>query len=283
MKKHIFLLLLLLGISSDIISQNTLMDFANEEPEQKVVKRDTIPLPNNNYEISLMDETMQIQSEIVLEGLGNKRIFDSALGFLAKWDAGKVRGVYTAYGIQWGECSIPTEGLLKVDENKFMFSFQTGVKFRPVGTTANYYYIFDIVVGVKDNRMSFLIYNCKRTYSQFGSDGYTKSFEELYGSSKLSGKKKRELAEFNSLISDFINKLHHRVLEDDKPYPINHWNEIRNHSIKVGMNVIECLLSWGQPREKNNSIFEHSYTDQWIYANDYVHFENGKITSIMDK
>lgn len=53
------------------------------------------------------------------------------------------------------------------------------------------------------------------------------------------------------------------------------WNTILNEKLIVGMTEEMVRLSWGKPKKINRS----SDRDQWVYKDQYIYFENGKMTS----
>lgn len=66
------------------------------------------------------------------------------------------------------------------------------------------------------------------------------------------------------------------TLENAKNYKSKYpsfYQAILENKIKIGMPKAALILSWGEPDEINSS----SYTDQWVYGNQYVYLENGKV------
>ncbi|MBT7463644.1 MAG: hypothetical protein HN686_06665 [Bacteroidetes bacterium] len=53
------------------------------------------------------------------------------------------------------------------------------------------------------------------------------------------------------------------------------WEKIQIGKIQIGMTEEMVKLSWGPPEKINRS----SGGDQWVYKNQYLYFENGKMTS----
>lgn len=52
------------------------------------------------------------------------------------------------------------------------------------------------------------------------------------------------------------------------------WNTIINGKVNIGFTSKMTLLSWGEPDKINRS----SYNEQWVYGDQYLYFENGKLT-----
>ena len=65
-------------------------------------------------------------------------------------------------------------------------------------------------------------------------------------------------------------KLNYPNISDDV------WSLIKNDKVKVGMSEEECILSWGKPSEINKTSYG---SDQWVYGNSYLYFENGKLVA----
>jgi hypothetical protein len=58
-------------------------------------------------------------------------------------------------------------------------------------------------------------------------------------------------------------------------YGQKNWIEILNKKVVTGWTEEMVILSWGKPKEINRS----SYSDQWVYSNQYLYFEDGILTS----
>jgi hypothetical protein len=54
-----------------------------------------------------------------------------------------------------------------------------------------------------------------------------------------------------------------------------YWKAILEETVVVGMSEEMVLLSWGTPKKVNRT----SSGDQWVYSDNYIYFENGKMTS----
>jgi hypothetical protein len=44
---------------------------------------------------------------------------------------------------------------------------------------------------------------------------------------------------------------------------------------KIGMTKEMCLLSWGEPKSINETITSGKKTEQWVYKDNYLYFDNG--------
>lgn len=60
------------------------------------------------------------------------------------------------------------------------------------------------------------------------------------------------------------------------------WQLIQQEKVKIGMSKDECVLSWGKPKDINETIFENSISEQWVYEKNYLYFENGVLKTIQD-
>ena len=45
------------------------------------------------------------------------------------------------------------------------------------------------------------------------------------------------------------------------------------------MSPEETKLSWGDPKKINKSVGSWGVHEQWVYENQYLYFENGKLAS----
>lgn len=53
------------------------------------------------------------------------------------------------------------------------------------------------------------------------------------------------------------------------------WHIILNREVKIGFTEEMVRLAWGEPKKINKA----SYGDQWVYDEQYLYFENGKLKS----
>jgi len=60
------------------------------------------------------------------------------------------------------------------------------------------------------------------------------------------------------------------------------WGLINNGKIRIGMNQEQVRLSWGKPQEINKDIYGSSVHEQWIYGEQYLYFEGGKLTAMQN-
>jgi hypothetical protein len=60
----------------------------------------------------------------------------------------------------------------------------------------------------------------------------------------------------------------------------SNWNTILQGKVSIGMNKEMCLLSWGEPETINETITASGKSEQWVYSENYLYFENGKLRTI---
>ena len=55
-----------------------------------------------------------------------------------------------------------------------------------------------------------------------------------------------------------------------------------NSSLVFEVALQMALESWGQPDDINRSVGSWGVHEQWVYGDEYLYFENGKLTSWQD-
>lgn len=284
MKSIILFLAVILTTVCSISAQNPdLLKWANKVEGSNIQNAKKAGTKNAKYKIALKDGIYQYKGEASYPNLSNQEIFYNALLFLANWDEGDERYIITEFGKELKKVDIPTARLIKVSPEESMANFETGVNFRPAGYIANYYNIFNITLSVHEKKISFVIHKIRRTSHRFGGKSYTTNFEDRYKKiDNLSSDSETELSSFNVALTEFIDKFKGFIAKNTNEYPIIHWDNIRKHTICEGMSTTECILSWGLPREKNSSWAGDVSIVQYVYSGTYVHFTNGKISSIIN-
>lgn len=287
MKKYILYVILSFTTIFTMSAQNDLMEFA-KEGKSTVKQVDTTRVLAHKYNVSYINDRYICEGKMHIPNMSANRILTNTLSFLATWDKGdKQRHLVVGLGYsfeRYGKVKYPSEGLINVNTEKNMLNFGTGVIELGYGDFT-YYKYFKIVCGAKQDTLSFVIYDCKFVKTNaFGLNKGWTTFEERYGDKKnLSMKYREEIELFNEKLSAFLNQMNDAILNDTYKRPIIHWKQINEHTIKVGMTEIECLLSWRKPKEKNVILSETGTDEQWIYESDYVHFHEGEISSIIEK
>ena len=51
-------------------------------------------------------------------------------------------------------------------------------------------------------------------------------------------------------------------------------------NVTIGMTKEMCETSWGEPKSINKTITSNKKTEQWVYSNNYLYFENGILKTI---
>lgn len=109
------------------------------------------------------------------------------------------------------------------------------------------------------------------------SDISTESFGHSTGAGSISLKLKKSSGE-----EGFI-KFNERYFYDSNPIaeetaaPIK--QAIEQQKIKIGMTPEQAILSWGKPKKINKSVGSWGVNEQWVYGDQYIYFENGKLSS----
>lgn len=60
------------------------------------------------------------------------------------------------------------------------------------------------------------------------------------------------------------------------------WAVIQDGRVQEGMTREACELSWGKPNKVNNTMVEGNLTEQWVYGESYLYFENGRLAAIQN-
>jgi hypothetical protein len=57
------------------------------------------------------------------------------------------------------------------------------------------------------------------------------------------------------------------------------WNTILQGKVRIGMTKEMCKLSWGEPKDINETILAGKKSEQWVYSDNYLYFDNGILTA----
>ena len=63
-------------------------------------------------------------------------------------------------------------------------------------------------------------------------------------------------------------------------FGIENWDLILNGKAKIGMTKEMCELSWGKPKSIKETITSGNKSEQWVYSDNYLYFDNGILTTI---
>ena len=58
------------------------------------------------------------------------------------------------------------------------------------------------------------------------------------------------------------------------------WDLVLAGNVKIGMTKEMCQLAWGKPKNINQTITEGKKTEQWVYSENYLYFDNDILTVI---
>lgn len=65
-----------------------------------------------------------------------------------------------------------------------------------------------------------------------------------------------------------------------KKFGQENFDKILQGKVKIGMTKEMCRLSWGEPKDINETITTGKKTEQWVYSDNYLYFDNGILTAI---
>jgi len=65
-----------------------------------------------------------------------------------------------------------------------------------------------------------------------------------------------------------------------KKFGSEKYDKILQGKVIIGMTKEMCKLSWGEPKKINETITTGKKTEQWVYSDNYLYFDNGILTVI---
>jgi len=65
-----------------------------------------------------------------------------------------------------------------------------------------------------------------------------------------------------------------------KKFGQENFDRILQGKVKIGMTKEMCKLSWGEPEKINETITAGKKTEQWVYSDNYLYFDNGILTAM---
>ena len=65
-----------------------------------------------------------------------------------------------------------------------------------------------------------------------------------------------------------------------KKFGDENWQLILEGIVKIGMTKEMSELSWDKPKSINKTITSRNKSEQWVYSNNYLYFDNGILTTI---
>ena len=48
------------------------------------------------------------------------------------------------------------------------------------------------------------------------------------------------------------------------------------------MSKSDVLRAWGKPNDINRTVGDYGTSEQWVYGNEYIYFDNGTVTAWQD-
>ncbi|MCR5623181.1 MAG: hypothetical protein K6G18_15175 [Treponema sp.] len=63
-------------------------------------------------------------------------------------------------------------------------------------------------------------------------------------------------------------------------YGEKHCQSILEGKVNLGMTREECELSWGKPKDINRTTNKYGTSEQWVYSDNYLYFDNGILKAI---
>lgn len=65
-----------------------------------------------------------------------------------------------------------------------------------------------------------------------------------------------------------------------KKFGADNWKTILQGKVRIGMTAEMCRISWGEPKDINQTITGKTKSEQWVYSENYLYFTNGVLTTI---
>ncbi len=151
--------------------------------------------------------------------------------------------------------------------------------------------------------------NCIKDIDNEKSNAMAAKQKEIYDKSKEDAKEflidKINSSEIDNNISYSLVKGYIDIVKDEELIKLyNEWNEKnetlkkekqaiekqkekerkKQEGVRIGMSKQDVLDSmWGEPIKINNTVTRYGTHEQWVYPNNnYLYFENGKLTSIQN-
>jgi len=151
---------------------------------------------------------------------------------------------------------IGTEHVLRgrnwIEKNPEMYDIQNG---KPVDFSAGTIWkCVDFTIEEKYYNLSLILENSKGERLAFSMDNILKGVNFAF--SKIDADKYKQ------------------------KFGDENWNLILNGKTKIGMTQEMCRLSLGSPKSINETITSEKKTEQWVYSDGYLYFDNGILTAI---
>ncbi|OFY16576.1 MAG: hypothetical protein A2X02_05405 [Bacteroidetes bacterium GWF2_29_10] len=89
--------------------------------------------------------------------------------------------------------------------------------------------------------------------------------------------------DYDNIYGRFSKGRAYTILEADnykKIFGNENFNTILQNNIKIGMTREMCKLSWGEPNKINKTITDKKKSEQWVYTDNYLYFEDDILTAM---
>lgn len=109
-----------------------------------------------------------------------------------------------------------------------------------------------------------------------GSDSINIPFYVILSGTNIARNVDLMKGKFENLFTFKDPKLLYKNISDED------WELIKEGKVRIGMTSEACKLSWGEPKDINSTTGTFGYYEQWVYEDNYLYFENGKLTAIQN-
>ena len=65
-----------------------------------------------------------------------------------------------------------------------------------------------------------------------------------------------------------------------RKFGVTIYNLIMKGKVRIGMSKEMCRISWGEPNDINSTISSGRNSEQWVYDENYLYFDNGILKTI---
>lgn len=112
------------------------------------------------------------------------------------------------------------------------------------------------------------------------TDLYLSAIGDAYGSGPFFLKVKKASGEEGYLA--FSTRYFHTEYPIPAGTPAKIVEAIKAQKVLLGMTAKQVTLSWGKPEDVNRTVGSWGVHEQWVYGDQYVYLENGKVSSFQD-
>ena len=69
------------------------------------------------------------------------------------------------------------------------------------------------------------------------------------------------------------------AVRESKGWPKNIQDTVLEGNIKIGMDKYQVLAAWGNPDDINRMVNAYGVSEQWVYGDTYLYFDDGRLRS----